>query len=83
MSRPDQTWIDNATDESESQATEGRGKSRKLEKRILERRNNKEKQPKLKSKSHRLLAIGAIGQTWPTLVRFQEQSKFSLYFVCF
>jgi len=55
----------------------------KLERRILERRNNKEKQPKLKSKSHKLLAVGAVGQTWPTLVRFQEQLEFSLYFVCF
>jgi hypothetical protein len=55
----------------------------KLERRILERRNNKKKQPKLKSKSHRLLTVGAVGQTWPTLVRFQEQLEFSLYFVCF
>jgi hypothetical protein len=48
----------------------GRGKSKKLERRILERRNNKKKQRKLKSKSHKLLAVGAVGQTWPTLVRF-------------
>jgi len=33
----------------------------KLERRILKRRNNKEKQPKLKSKSHRLLDVGAVG----------------------
>jgi hypothetical protein len=45
--------------------------------------HNKQKQPKLKSKTHRLLAVGVVGQTWPTLVRFQEQSEFSLYFVCF